>query len=255
MPVPGDGDVGDGGGGELPGVSEATQAGTSVAARAGASVAVKGGASVLTKVLVAAGAVAVGGGGFQAGRVYESAAIAERTAVAASAERTVVPQERPEPSPVAVPVPVLDEPSPAIAAPPPAVAQPRPAARPAVVHRAPEAQPEPLPTDEPNLLDAALRAMRGGQSTRALEITAEHRRLHPNGVLAQEREVIAIEALIRLGRDADAHAAADRFRDAYPTSGHLLRVDSLWCARWSPDLCRLPAGLSASASGSCRRGR
>ena len=169
-----------------------------------ASVAAKGGASLLTRVLVAVGAVTMGAGGFQAGRLYE-AGLEKRSTV----EALVAP---PPPAPVESPPP-----EPAIAAPRPP--SPRPIA--------PVAKRAPLPSDEPGLLDAALRAMRDGQLARALEITSEHRRAHPNGVLVQEREVIAIEALVRLGREAEARAAADRFRAAFPTSGHLLRVDSL----------------------------
>ena len=177
-----------------------------------ASAVAKGGASVLTKVLVAAGAVAVGGGGFQAGRVYE-AKVERVTPVTIAAQPVPPPIAEPMPEPLPVP----EQP----AAPAPAIASPRPPPA------KPVARPSPLPADEPGLLDSALRAMRGGEFTRALEITSEHRRRHPNGVLGQEREVIAIEALVRLGRTADARAAADRFRASFPTSGHLLRIDSL----------------------------
>ncbi len=59
---------------------------------------------------------------------------------------------------------------------------------------------------------------------RALRLTDEHPTVYPRGVLLQEREVIAIEALIRLGRTDDARARAASFRSRYPSSvyhGHL----------------------------------
>ena len=58
----------------------------------------------------------------------------------------------------------------------------------------------------------------------ALRLTDEHPTVYPRGVLLQEREVIAIEALIRLGRTDDARARAASFRSRYPSSvyhGHL----------------------------------
>ncbi len=201
--------------------SEATSTPPAPAPEA-ASVAVQGGASLLTKVLVAAGAVAIGAGGFQAGRLYEAGKEKPPPAVVVPVQPDAPPVE----SPVAPPPPALVEAAPP-SSPEPAIAAPRPSSPRPVAPVAPVAKAAPLPSDEPGLLDAALRAMRDGRFARALEITSEHRRAHPNGVLIQEREVIAIEALVRLGRDAEARAAADRFRAAFPTSGHLLRVDSL----------------------------
>jgi hypothetical protein len=46
-------------------------------------------------------------------------------------------------------------------------------------------------------------------------------------VLAQEREVIAIEALKRLGRDGDARWRAEQFDRAYPDSVHKRKVDGV----------------------------
>lgn len=60
---------------------------------------------------------------------------------------------------------------------------------------------------------------------RALALTAEHKQRFPSGVLAQEREVIAIEALARLGRQDAARARADRFTADFPDSPHRERVD------------------------------
>lgn len=60
----------------------------------------------------------------------------------------------------------------------------------------------------------------------ALRITDEHPVRYPRGVLLQEREIIAIEALIRLGRAHDARARAATFRSRYPTSAHHGHLDA-----------------------------
>ncbi|WP_394835458.1 hypothetical protein LVJ94_00850 [Pendulispora rubella] len=62
---------------------------------------------------------------------------------------------------------------------------------------------------------------------RALGLCDVHKEQYPNGDLAQEREVLAIDALLRLHRRSDAEARAERFERAYPTSAHRRRVDTL----------------------------
>ncbi len=60
---------------------------------------------------------------------------------------------------------------------------------------------------------------------RALALTEEHRRRFPSGALAQEREVIAIEALSRLGQTAEAKNRGSDFARRYPGSAHQQKVD------------------------------
>lgn len=60
--------------------------------------------------------------------------------------------------------------------------------------------------------------------TRALALADEHPSRFPAGVLAQEREVIAIDALVKLHRTAEARTRAAAFRTRYPSSAHLGRV-------------------------------
>jgi RNA polymerase sigma-70 factor (ECF subfamily) len=87
--------------------------------------------------------------------------------------------------------------------------------------------PKVLPAEsEAALLGRAQDALadRPGQS---LALCAKHQASFPQGNLTQEREVIAIDALVRLGRAAEAEARADRFESSYPTSGHRRRIDSL----------------------------
>ena len=59
----------------------------------------------------------------------------------------------------------------------------------------------------------------------ALTFCERHRREFPNGALVQEREIIAVTALVRLGRTSDARARAERFRRSYPRSAYLRQLE------------------------------
>jgi hypothetical protein len=61
---------------------------------------------------------------------------------------------------------------------------------------------------------------------RALALTEEHRRRFPNGVLVQEREVLAIEALSRMGSSNAAETRARDFGRQYPGSAHEKKVEA-----------------------------
>jgi hypothetical protein len=60
-----------------------------------------------------------------------------------------------------------------------------------------------------------------------LKMVDAHPTLYPRGILAQEREVIAIDALARLGRRSEAIQRAAAFRSAFPRSAHLSRLAAL----------------------------
>jgi hypothetical protein len=60
-----------------------------------------------------------------------------------------------------------------------------------------------------------------------LALCAEHARRFPSGAFTQEREVLAIDALLRLGRRSEAQARAERFIKANPASAHKRRIDEL----------------------------
>ena len=81
--------------------------------------------------------------------------------------------------------------------------------------------------DEVDLLQSAMGAAQSGRSADALAAVDNHVRAFPKSALAQEREAIAIEALVNLGRMPEAKARIERFRAAWPTSTHLLRLESL----------------------------
>jgi hypothetical protein len=77
---------------------------------------------------------------------------------------------------------------------------------------------------EAGLLDQA-RAELERNPRRALALTEEHRRRFPSGTLAQEREVIAIEALSRMGQTTEARSRGTDFERRYPDSAHRQKVD------------------------------
>lgn len=85
----------------------------------------------------------------------------------------------------------------------------------------------PLRADtEFSLLEQAQEEVRDAPQ-RALELTDRDARLFPSGVLAQERDVIAIDALVRLHRIDDARARASQFFRAFPGSAHGPRITAL----------------------------
>jgi hypothetical protein len=90
---------------------------------------------------------------------------------------------------------------------------------------APAATPVPGPSEGALLLRA--RQQLASDPSSALALTDEAGRRFPDGALAPEREVLAIEALARLGRLPSARARLAAFRVAYPRSPHLARLESL----------------------------
>ncbi len=78
--------------------------------------------------------------------------------------------------------------------------------------------------DEVMLVDDADTALRSGKPERALAIVREIEQRCSGGVLVQERERIAIEALAKAGRVDQARARARAFEARFPTSPHLRRV-------------------------------
>jgi hypothetical protein len=77
------------------------------------------------------------------------------------------------------------------------------------------------------LLVRSAQSMLSSDPAGALRLTAERRRRFPSGVLGQEASVVAIEALLRLGRRSEAEAQARAFEAAHPGSVHARRVRRL----------------------------
>lgn len=91
----------------------------------------------------------------------------------------------------------------------------------------PSAEPlAPPPPSETQLLAAAQAALNGNPA-RALQLTAQHQKLFPSGGLTQERQVLEIDALYRLGRASEADARAQRFIAQHPGSSYARRVKDL----------------------------
>lgn len=68
------------------------------------------------------------------------------------------------------------------------------------------------------------RAALGGDPEAALRLLNEHATRFAGGLLTPEREVLAIDALRRLGRAQEAEVRTRQFRARYPNSLHLLPV-------------------------------
>lgn len=63
--------------------------------------------------------------------------------------------------------------------------------------------------------------------TAAFELTEQHARAYPSGKLVQERELIAVSALIATGRRTAALSRAARFEQAFPQSPYRKQLAEL----------------------------
>jgi hypothetical protein len=101
--------------------------------------------------------------------------------------------------------------------------------RPTLAHPIPttsSGQPTAAAQNELQLLKKAAEAMRDNPKL-ALSLCDQAAHAYPDGILAQERESLAIRALVALGRVDEARARADAFRAKYPASAHLRRIDQI----------------------------
>jgi hypothetical protein len=129
------------------------------------------------------------------------------------------------PPAVVVTVPsVAPAPPPSISvAPPPAVSaaapfEPAASAAPERSARAPE------PSSELELVARAESALRSNPA-QALRLVEEHARRFPRASLSEEREVIAVEALARLGQGERAVKRAETFNADHPGSAYRARIE------------------------------
>jgi hypothetical protein len=84
-------------------------------------------------------------------------------------------------------------------------------------------------TEQVALLDAARSAVLAGAFSEALRLADRYRAQFPNGELAPEAEVVAIEALTLRGQRQPALERAARFLARYPGDPHTARVK--WLVR------------------------
>jgi hypothetical protein len=75
------------------------------------------------------------------------------------------------------------------------------------------------------LIDRSHAALARANAQAALEAVAQHEKSFPHGQLAEEREALAVQALVMAGRTQEAANRAGRFRKAYPQSVFLPVVD------------------------------
>jgi hypothetical protein len=190
-----------------------------------------------------------GGAGVYAGAAYHRDRIAPVNPIAVMAA-PALPATLPAPRSPALPTAdavVLAEPAPAAPAvdavvatepAPPAIvataSSPAAAIEPVAASRPIAAMRAPAPTaqgvgggdTEIAILEAAQDRLASNPAA-ALAYAERHAARFPDGVLAQEREVIAIESLVRLHRDAEARQRAERFYRDFPSSAHRARIEAL----------------------------
>jgi hypothetical protein len=190
--------------------------------------------SILSGALIGAalGVLVSGAGLWRSAKSEPAQEAAPRVTVVAVAEAPRAVTAPPATPPVSAP--------PAVSA---ASSVPRPAqvaASASVIAEAHEPTAAPVPTGESvgamaspgdaeteaHLLQRAQDALSGGPA-QALALTEAHASRFPAGALGQEREVVAIQALVRLGRLEEARARGARFAAAFPGSAHRRRIDAL----------------------------
>jgi hypothetical protein len=165
-------------------------------------------------------------------------------AKAGAPERTrlVDPVTPPTAAARAIPAPAPAPPIPASAEPAARPADPPPSSAPTALASTAITSPDPTPGSPPStltalsptedseteiqLLQRAQDAL-GSAPTRALDLVNRHAAKFPGSAFGQEREVLAIDALVRLGRHSEARARAASFAARFPTSAHLHRLEAL----------------------------
>jgi hypothetical protein len=90
-------------------------------------------------------------------------------------------------------------------------------------HAAPESAPPAGTLNEEARLLKRAGSLIGPDPAGALAAADEHGRRFPAGALSHERDVLAIRALLALGRTDEARQRLGRFERAFPSSPHLAR--------------------------------
>jgi hypothetical protein len=87
---------------------------------------------------------------------------------------------------------------------------------------------------ELRILQPAQQAVALHDFASALATIAEHQRLYPSGILAEEREGLRVKALVGLGRVDEAQRAGAAFRKHFPRSALLGRIAEMLGAAQRP---------------------
>jgi hypothetical protein len=109
----------------------------------------------------------------------------------------------------------------------PTAREPLPAASARTIDRV--TSPERAEGEEIALLARAHEAL-SARPAESLALCREHQQRFASGHFVQEREAVAIEALVYLNRRAEAERRLGEFREHYPTSSHRGHLDSLFSA-------------------------
>ncbi len=184
-----------------------------------------GGTKLVALALVGLG---VGIFGWQARNVEQAAAPPSEVAVQSAAPTPASPPSLSPPAVEVAPTPVEALPSSAtaavVASTPHRAVAPRPPSSAVVVSTSTEARTPPSRENEFALVRRAQDAL-VSDPARTLILVQEHARAFPTGELVQEREVLAVEALARLSRMAEARERADALRALYPRTPYGARLD------------------------------
>jgi len=62
----------------------------------------------------------------------------------------------------------------------------------------------------------------------------EHERRYPDGLLVQEREVVAVAALAETGQQDEARRRAERFTEEHPRSTYAVRMRQILARAGGP---------------------
>ena len=94
-----------------------------------------------------------------------------------------------------------------------------------------------MPAEAPSIAEDALageakllnqaHAIMATDAHKALAIASEHAKRYPRGQLAAERELIAVQALVKLGRSREAEARGRALRKGAPSSIYGERLDAI----------------------------
>ena len=80
--------------------------------------------------------------------------------------------------------------------------------------------------DEARLVETARTALVRGNAADALAALDAHSAKYPAGERAEEREALAVQALVKAGRTDDARSRAERFKKSFPGSIYLGAVNA-----------------------------
>ena len=87
---------------------------------------------------------------------------------------------------------------------------------------------------EQAIIDTARAALSRSRGADALAAADAHASRFPRGRLSEEREMVAIQALLQLGRRVEAETRAQRFHKSYPQSLYGSAVDALLAKSLAP---------------------